>query len=104
MSKNAKRQLKKWHAEREPPKPPPLVPKKLTVEQRLKSMITGLLGGPRGDPDMHHMLAAAHVVILLETIGKPYKGAKDDDTITTLSGENLYEMNFLELARADAAL
>ena len=104
MSKNAKKQLKKWHEEREPPKPPPLKPKKLTVEQRLKSMITGLLGGPRGDPDMHHMLAAAHVVLLLEEIGKPYKVKKDDDTIACLGGENIYDMNFLELAQADAAV
>ncbi len=101
MSKNAKRQIKKWHAERQSPKPKALAPKTLTVEKRLHSMITGLLGGPRGDPDPHHMLAAAHAVLLLEQVGAPHE---DDDTLDTLGGQNLYNMNFLALAQRDEAI
>jgi hypothetical protein len=105
MSKNAKRQLRKGQKEvrkaldlaKVPKGPHPV----LSVEQRLRSTITALLGGPRGDPDLHHMLAAAHCILLLEQIGKPYG---NDNAIESLSGKNLYEMDFLELAREDAAL
>ena len=105
MSKNAKQQLRKVRDEsRKANKPKASKPAPhpvLSLEQRLRSMITGLLGGPGGDPDKHHMLAAAHCVLLLEQIGKPYK---DDETLSHLKGESIHRVDFLELAKEDAAL
>lgn len=101
MSKNAKRQLKKALDEREPAVRTPRPPKDMTVEQRLRSIITGLLGGPRGDPDAHHMLGAAKAVLLLEQNGTPYG---DGDTVDELSGKNIHGLDFMALAREDAAL
>ncbi len=68
-------------------------------------MITGLLGGPTGDPDKHHMLAAAHCCLLLEQIGSPYRPKdSDDDTLGFLAGENIFEVDFMRLAREDASI
>lgn len=82
------------------------VPK--SVENRLKSMIIGLLGGPRGDPDKHHMLAAAHCVLLLKELGFSYD---EEHTIDHLSnndeddeGGNIHEFDFMEAARKGTVL
>jgi hypothetical protein len=69
----------------------------LTVEKRLKTMVTTLLGGPRGDPDAHHHLAAAHTVLLMDQLGIQYDDA--EDLKRDLSGNNIYEADFLDMAR-----
>jgi hypothetical protein len=49
------------------PLPPPQAP--LPPAGQLGLIIRGLLGGPRGDPDEHHLLAAARVWVLARQLG-----------------------------------
>lgn len=98
MSKNAKRRLAALRAEprgapggRLPPK------KRMTAERRLRRMITGLLGGPRGDPDPHHRLAAAHACLLLRELGH---GPHEEVERELRSGE----VDYVDLAERDAVL
>ncbi len=75
----------------------------LSVEQRLRSIIRVCLGDPRGDPDRHHMLAAAHCMILLDEMGFE-KLDEDSERTEQMRGKNLWEVDFIEAARSDEAL
>lgn len=98
MSKNAKRQLRAMVAAPRRPTPA-LSPKSLSPEERIHSMITGLLGGPGGDPDPHHQLAAAHCVLLLEQLGlRP----ADPQTVADLSADPFSD--YMDLARRNVRL
>lgn len=77
-----------------------LPPKKdLTVKKRLETIIVRSLGGPRGDPDRHHMLAAAHAFLLSKQLG--FETDKDmEDNLR----RNNWELDFIDLAERDVAL
>lgn len=70
---------------------------RLTPKARIESMITGLLGAPRGDPDPHHKLAAAHCCLLLEQLGHE----PDPEVVRDLSSD---DRDYIQLAREDACL
>ncbi len=65
------------------------------VEKHLRAIVQECLGGPRGDPDESHLLAAAHAVVALQLMGFSVKA--DDEYF--LSAENHLERDFLEEAR-----
>ena len=74
----------------------------MTIEDRLRCLIRTLLGDPAGDPDRHHMLGAAHAILLMEQLGITYG---DDDIFDRLSNkkgyENVHQIDFIDAARKD---
>jgi hypothetical protein len=85
-------------------------PAPLSVRKRIESMVVGLLGGPRGDPDEHHMLAAAHCVLLLRELGFSYDDKETLDHLSNVSPSstslcgNIYDFDFMEAAKKDTVL
>lgn len=79
-----------------------LPPKKeLSVPQRLKSIVTRLLGGPGGDPDPHHCLAAAHTVLLAGQLG--YPDLFEEEIVRDLRA-GLGDVDYIDLAERDALI
>jgi hypothetical protein len=70
----------------------------MSMEARLRSIVRGCLGGPRGDPDEHHMLAAAHALLLLKGLGEV--DLETEEFLRT----NSWELDFLDLAERDISL
>lgn len=100
MSKNAKRQLREMRASGLGPglvRPRPTAA--LTPEDRIHSMIMGLLGGPGGGPDPHHKLAAAHCVLLLKDLGlRP----ADEEDVASLAEDS--DGDYIAMALADGSV
>lgn len=92
MSKNAKRRLREIQADPPPARPPPPKRSRTHVE-RLQAIVTECLGGPKGDPDSSHRLAAAHACILLRELGCPLEATEAE-----LRNDELYECDFIDQA------
>ena len=67
--------------------------------RHLRTLITQVLGGPGGDPDEHHNLAAGHAAVVLELLGFPLREESDKVSLQVLRGDNLYKVDFIEEAR-----
>ena len=99
MSKNAKKQLKAVQARPKKPRLPPRVA--LSPQQRMARIVTGLLGGPKGDPDEHHCLAAAHVLLLARQLRTPLEG----EVVAEKHLRNsIYGLDFMDLAERNVIL
>lgn len=106
MSKNSKRKWKELS--KELVEDPPLPPKReMSTQEHLISIISTCLGGPRGDPDMHHQLAAAHAYIALRD--NPSHENKTIEYLKRLEAENSLRINpwnidFVDLAERNVVL
>lgn len=82
-------------------RPPAPLPSKtpMSTNARFRSIVRGCLGSPRGDPDEHHMLAAAHAFLGLRDLGEEMPG----DTESYLR-DNTWGVDFIDLAERDATL
>lgn len=76
----------------------------MTVEERLKAIIVAVLGGPRGDPDPHHCLAAAHAILALQEIGYGTPDEDRTDILRNLGSGNIHDIDFMAVAARDGAI
>lgn len=73
--------------------------KEMTVETRLRAIVQRCLGGPGGDPDRHHMIAAAHAFLALRQLG--LSTSEDDEDFLR---NNNWEMDFIDLAERNVVI
>lgn len=99
MGENGKWRAREWRGTPEEVIPLP-AKRVMSSRQRLEAIIRETLGGPRGDPDQHHWIAAAHAYLLLRESGEP----ADADLESDLRQGNPWEEDFIDLAERDAAL
>lgn len=72
------------------------------LAQVLDKLITTVLGGPSGDPDFNHNLAAAYAIVLIEDLDLPKTYIRHfDETKSSLQNkdDNLLDYNFIAEAR-----
>jgi len=74
-------------------KPKPNAATDKGVGKLLNSILVTCLGGPGGDPDEHHLTAAAKAFVALKKLGLPITNEWAE---SSLRGRNTYVIDFLE--------